>query len=80
MKDTIVVYWRYGCSYCQMATRLLDKYGIKYELLELDRDFSREEFYKAIPGAKTFPQILINGTSIGGYEELQESLPKILEK
>ena len=80
MKDTIVVYWRYGCSYCEMAKRLLDEYGIKYKLLELGRDFSREEFYSAVPGAKTFPQILINGTSIGGYEELQEWVDRILEK
>ncbi len=79
MKDKIVVYWRSGCFYCEMAISLLDKYGFEYELLELDRDFSREEFYESVPGAKTFPQILINGNSIGGYEELKNKIIKNLE-
>ena len=43
---------------------------LSYKLLVLDEDFSREEFYEMVPNAKTFPQILVNGKTIGGYEEL----------
>jgi glutaredoxin 3 len=77
MKDKLIVYWRKGCPYCEMATKLLDDHGFVYKLLKLDSDFSREDFYNSVPGATTFPQILINGVSIGGYEELLSEITQI---
>ena len=65
---TLIV--RHGCIYCEMAINLLDEKELSYKLLVLDEDFSREEFYEMVPNAKTFPQILVNGKTIGGYEEL----------
>ena len=65
---------RHGCVYCDMAKNLLDEKNLNYKLLVLDEDFSREEFYKMVPNAKTFPQILVNGESIGGYEELTSKI------
>ena len=61
---------RHGCIYCDLAKNLLDEKQLNYKLLVLDEDFSRDEFCKMVPNAKTFPQILVNGESIGGYEEL----------
>ena len=40
----------------------------------LDVDYTREDFFKMFPNAKTFPQIVINGESIGGYHELEKWL------
>ena len=40
----------------------------------LDKDFTREEFFKKFPNAKTFPQIIINQEHIGGYFELNKWL------
>ena len=48
--------------------------GLQFELLMLGIDFEREELESLAPGAKTFPQILVNGVSIGGYEDLLEKL------
>jgi glutaredoxin len=39
-------------------------------ILMLDVDYTKEEFFKLFPYAKTFPQIIINGNVIGGYSEL----------
>ena len=38
----------------------------------LDEDFTREELFEQFPTARTFPQIRIDGDSIGGYNELLE--------
>jgi glutaredoxin len=38
---------------------------------ELDKDFSREEFFDIFPTARTFPQIKIDGNDVGGYTELE---------
>ena len=41
------------------------------EILMLNQDYSREQFFEIFPTAKTFPQIIINGEKIGGYHELE---------
>ena len=42
------------------------------EILMLNQDYSREQFFEIFPTAKTFPQIIINGEKIGGYHELEK--------
>ena len=74
-KLTVIV--RENCIYCRLAIRLLEEKGLKFELLMLGIDFQREEFESLAPGAKTFPQILVNGVSIGGYEDLLEKIDDI---
>jgi glutaredoxin 3 len=38
----------------------------------LDEDFTREELFEKFPTARTFPQIVVDGESIGGFTELKE--------
>ena len=58
------------CGYCVRAKALLDAKGIAYEEISLDDDpaFRRNLF--DLTGGWTVPQILIDGTPIGGYNEL----------
>ena len=37
----------------------------------LDVDFNREDMLAKFPTARTFPQIKIDGESIGGYTEFE---------
>ena len=37
----------------------------------LDVDFNREEMLEKFPGARTFPQIIVDGEKIGGYTEFK---------
>ncbi len=75
--NNLTVIARDNCIYCRLATRLLEEKGLPFELLMLGVDFEREEFEELVPGAKTFPQILVNGVSIGGYEDLLERVNSI---
>ena len=59
------------CPYCDRAKALCQKEGIKYTYHQLDEDFTREELMEEFPTARTFPQIRINGDSIGGFTELK---------
>ena len=36
----------------------------------LDEDFDRETLMETFPGARTFPQIIVGGTKVGGYNEM----------
>ena len=40
----------------------------------LDKDFTRDDFLKKFPNARTFPQIIINKKHVGGYAELKRWL------
>ena len=75
--NNLTVIARENCIYCRLAIRLLEEKELKFELLMLGVDFEREEFESLVPGAKTFPQILVNGVSIGGYEDLLEKVDSI---
>ena len=68
--DQIVIYTTRWCGYCVRAKALLDAKGIAYEEISLDGDpaFRRNLF--DLTGGWTVPQILVDGTPIGGYTEL----------
>jgi len=68
--NRIQIYTTRWCGYCVRAKALLDAKGIAYEEISLDDDpaFRRNVF--DLTGGWTVPQILIDGTPIGGYTEL----------
>ena len=66
----VCIYSTRWCGYCVRAKALLDAKGVAYEEISLDDDpaFRRNLF--DLTGGWTVPQILIDGTPIGGYTEL----------
>jgi glutaredoxin len=66
-----VVWSKNNCAICDRAKALLDSKKISYEERNIEDEFSPwtpEDFFEAVPNARTFPQILIDGKYIGGYE------------
>ena len=61
-----------SCPYCVKAKNLCEQQGYEYTYKMLDEDFTREELFEIFPGARTFPQIKIDGENIGGYQQLEE--------
>ena len=77
----IEIYSKELCTYCIMAERLAEEIIEKYPnqdnsyiKLNLNEDFNREQLLEKFPNARTFPQITIDGKSIGGYTEFYEYL------
>jgi glutaredoxin len=66
----IMIWGKPQCPFCDKAKRLLDSREIAYEYKQLGVDFEREDVLAEFPEARTFPQIVINGLKIGGYEQL----------
>jgi len=53
-----------------MAKKLLDSKNIEYEEINIENNnISREDLHK-LTGGRTVPQIIINGKSIGGFDDL----------
>ena len=68
----IEIYSKTNCVFCDKAKIKLQKHNPKIYML--DKDFSRDNFFKKFPNARTFPQIIINKEHIGGYSELKKWL------
>ena len=69
----VTVYTTDGCSLCVSAKTLLDRRNIAYEEINLARDPDGRAELTKITGMYTFPQIVIDGQSIGGFRELLEA-------
>jgi glutaredoxin len=72
---TATVYSKPNCPFCVRAKKLLDEKGIGYtEESAVDKRDELIERVKAATGAapRTVPQIWLNDTYIGGYNELVE--------
>lgn len=68
----VTVYTRPLCPYCVRALSLLQQKGA--EVVELSAGFDaklREEMLARSNGQRTYPQIFIGETHVGGFDELK---------
>jgi len=61
------------CPICDNTKNLLRKWGIEYEEARVDLDRGQlKEMLQVTDGARTVPQIVIDGKWIGGFTNLTE--------
>ncbi|NII11806.1 glutaredoxin 3 [Oleiagrimonas sp. C23AA] len=59
------------CPYCVAAKNLLKSKGLEWEEVRIDTDPARrDEMLERSGGRRTVPQIFINDTHVGGYDDL----------
>jgi glutaredoxin 3 len=69
----IILYTTPYCGYCRAAKHLLTKKGAVFTEIDVSGDLTlRQEMIDRAYGRRTVPQIFINGTHVGGYDELAE--------
>ena len=68
--DNIKIYTTSWCGPCKMAKRLLEEKGYTFEEIDIEeKGWTREDLFNKT-GGRTVPQIVIEGETIGGYDEL----------
>mgnify|MGYP000208957858 CR=1 FL=1 len=67
-----IVWSKDQCPYCDQAKALLKSRNIEFEERNIQHGWTREQLLEAVPNARTVPQIIINGASIGGFTELRK--------
>ena len=68
---SIEIYTNRGCPACVNAKRLFDNKGVAYEEKKLGSSARMDrEFLMRTKGSKSVPQIFIDGTWIGGFDDL----------
>ena len=67
----VEIYGKDNCPFCDQAKALCERENMEYTYKQLGIDFGREEMLETFPGARTFPQIILDGNKIGGVTELK---------
>ena len=69
----VTVYSTANCPICVKAKSMLSKWNIDFTETRIDTDNAElKDFGEVTRGARTVPQILIDGKLIGGFSELTE--------
>lgn len=69
----VTVYSTASCPICVSAKTMLDKWQITFDEIRIDNDpAAMKQFAEVTRGARTVPQIIIDGKPIGGFSELTE--------
>jgi glutaredoxin 3 len=66
----VTVYTTEPCGYCRTAKRLLEKRGVEFTEINLARSPEGRAELVSLTGMMTFPQVVIDGQPLGGYQEL----------
>lgn len=67
----IDIYTRAFCPYCVRAVKLLKDKGVEFTEIDAGMDVQKKsEMVQRAAGARTFPQIFIGETHIGGCDDM----------
>jgi glutaredoxin 3 len=67
----VVMYTTQYCPYCVQAKALLRNKGVAFEEVDVGGDDELRSKMIEASGRRTVPQIFINDSPIGGFEELR---------
>lgn len=70
MKPDILLYTMNWCPFCRRAKTLLKEKGVQWKELDIEADPAHRPAMIKASGRNTVPQIFINGTHVGGCDEL----------
>jgi glutaredoxin len=69
-----IVWSKDQCPYCDQAKALLKSRNIEFEERNVSHDWTREQLLEAVPNARSVPQIFLDETLVGGFNELRQRL------
>ena len=63
------VYSKDGCPYCTKVTQVLQLAKLNHVIYKLGDHFDKPSFYEQFGQGTTFPQVVLNGTNLGGCSD-----------
>lgn len=74
MKNEIIIYSTRVCPYCVAAKNLLNSKNLDFEEIMVDQDPGQRAIMMEKSGRTSVPQIFINGTHVGGFDDLSATV------
>lgn len=72
MKLDVLLYTTSWCPYCRRAKALLKEKGVQWNEIDIEAHPDNRQAMRKASGRNTVPQIFINGSHVGGSDELFE--------
>ena len=69
----VTIYTTEPCGFCRVAKSLLAKRRVPFAEVNLAKDPTGRAELVRLTGMMTFPQVVIDGEPIGGYQELVQA-------
>jgi glutaredoxin 3 len=66
----VTIYSTAICPYCVRAKHLLQRKGVEFDEIRVDRDHDQMQHMMDITHRHTVPQIFIGDHHVGGYDDL----------
>lgn len=66
----VEIYTTPTCGYCRRAKQLLTTKGVAFQEIDAEGKPELREWLRQRTGRHTVPQIFINGTSVGGFDDI----------
>ena len=74
MSNKAIVYSQDNCQGCQTVKSVLSVAGYSIEEVKLNNVDNKKKFFEDFPGARTVPQVILNGVKVGGLDEVKKFL------
>lgn len=72
---SVTIWSQPNCTACTSAKTFLKQLDIPFtELMVGTNGVSREDFFKAVPNARSVPQIFVDDKLVGGFMELKKAV------
>ncbi len=71
MASRVIVFTTVSCNFCGHAKSLLTKRGVPFEEVDLSEHPELQDELAEVTGTNSFPQIIVDGEPIGGFNELR---------
>ncbi len=71
MPSHVVLFSTASCTYCGHAKSLLSKRGVAFEEVDLSEHPELQAQLTELTGLNSYPQILVDGETLGGLNELR---------
>ncbi|HEX4466486.1 MAG TPA: glutaredoxin [Solirubrobacteraceae bacterium] len=68
--SNVIVYTTDPCSFCARVKGILAKNGVDFDEINLARDPEGRAELVRLTGMMSFPQVVVDGRSIGGFSEV----------
>lgn len=69
-KPEVVIYTAAFCGYCAGAKSLLEKKGVDYQEIRIDKEAGKREEMEQRAGRDSVPQIFIGDHHVGGFDDM----------
>jgi len=71
MTQMVTIYTKFWCSYSKMAKALLERKGVDFTEIDIDKEPQRrDEMLERSGGRRTVPQVFVGATHVGGCDDL----------